>query len=323
MLISIIIPFKNATPWLEETISSILAQDGVDWELICVDDHSTDTGAEIIKQFQDNRIRCIPNEGIGIISALQLGLEHAIGEFITRMDSDDLMPLRRLKMMHDALEDSLEKTIVTGKVKYFTEGELSEGFLNYQNWINERIDKMDHFDHMYRECVVASPNWMVRKKDLLDFTIFDRLIYPEDYDLVFHWFENDFKIKCIQEVTLMWRDHPTRTSKNYEIYNQTSLFRLKVNWFIKMHPISTIGLLGAGTKGKLTAKLLNINNRIFGWYDLNYENFNVPIMDETIQNYESIHEDQLLISIYPRQQLYLLKFLEEKGYSIGRNAWFL
>lgn len=325
MLISIIIPFKNAAPWLEETISSILAQDGVDWELICVDDFSSDDSNNSISQYCniDSRIRLFQNTDPGIISALQLGLSHAKGEFITRMDADDLMPEGRLRKMHDALVDSDPKTVVTGKVKYFSEGELSEGFVTYQNWVNERIDKLDHYDHIYRECVVASPNWMVRKKDLIDYSIFDQLQYPEDYDLVFHWFENDFKIKSLTDVTLLWRDHPTRTSKNSETYNQSALFRLKIDWFLKIHPSASIALFGAGTKGKITVKLLQSQNRSFEWYDLKFENFNVPVLDKTILNYNSIHEDQLLISIYPKQQDALLKFIAEKGYTIGKNAWFL
>lgn len=323
MLISIIIPFKNAAPWLDETISSILEQNVV-WELICVDDHSTDNGSGIIERFNDPRITVISNEGKGIVSALQLALRLSTGEFITRMDADDIMPKGRLSLMYDALVDSPLKTVVTGKVKYFAEGKLSEGFLKYEQWINDRIDKQDHYKHMYRECVVASPNWMVRKGDLVESGIFEKLEYPEDYDLVFHWFENGFKIQGIDEVTLLWRDHPTRTSKNSEVYNQRALFSLKLKWFNKLlEKNHSIGLLGAGTKGKMTAEILKSHNLKFGWYDLNHGNFNAPINGEMINDYNLINEDQLLISIYPKNQDALLKFIKDKGYTIGVNAWFL
>lgn len=323
MKISIIIPFKNAAPWLEETISSIQKQKAV-WELICVDDHSTDNGREVIERFKDSRIRVISNRGTGIIAALQLGLELTTGDFITRMDADDVMTDERLTFMHDTLVNSPAKTVVTGKVKYFSEGTLSEGFSKYEQWINERIDKDDHYDHIYRECVVASPNWMVRKNDLIEAGIFEKLKYPEDYDLVFHWFEKGFKIKSLQDVTLMWRDHLKRTSKNSEVYNQRALFTLKINWFIKLHSQGqTIGILGAGTKGKMASEILNSHDQSFGWYDLNHNNFNSPVNGQMIKDYNLIHEDQLLISIYPKQRDSLLKFIESKGYTIGVNAWFL
>jgi glycosyltransferase involved in cell wall biosynthesis len=326
MKISILLPFKNAAPWLEETISSIVDQGYTDWELICIDDHSVDDSNIAILQYCniDSRIRLIQNSGKGIISALQLGLNSSTGDFITRMDADDIMPEGRLQLMHDELVSSLEKTVVTGKVKYFAEGQLSEGFLNYELWVNERIDQLDHYDHIYRECVVASPNWMVRKQDLLDAEIFSKLIYPEDYDLVFHWYQNDFKIRSIPQVTLLWRDHPTRTSKNSDVYNQQALFKLKIDWFNKLRNKElSIAVLGAGTKGKLTTELLQFHNVLFGWYDLNHENFNAPVLGKSINDYNLIHEDLLLISIYPKQKDQLIKFIESKGYSIGSNAWFL
>ena len=256
MKISIILPFKNAEPWLKETIASIVEQTFTDWELICINDHSTDKGAQVIQAFKDSRIQVVQNDRIGIIKALQLGLKTSRGMFISRMDADDLMPLNRLQQMYDRIINTPKKTIVTGKVKYFAEGKLSDGFLNYQNWVNERIDNDDHYKHIFRECVVASPNWIARKQDLIDYSLFDKLNYPEDYDLVFHWFKNGFVIESLSDVTLLWRDHPTRTSKNSETYNQEALFRLKIDWFVQtMNTTKSLALLGAGTKGKLSMEL--------------------------------------------------------------------
>ncbi|MFT6982977.1 MAG: glycosyltransferase involved in cell wall biosynthesis [Crocinitomicaceae bacterium] len=324
MKISILLPFKNAEPWLKETIASIVEQIFTDWELVCINDHSTDNGTEIIRDFKDSRIQVIQNDGIGIIAALQLGLKSSQGEFITRMDADDLMPLNRLQIMHDRLIHTPKKTIVTGKVKYFAEGKLSDGFLNYQNWVNNRIDNQDHYKHIYRECVVASPNWMARKQDLIDYDLFDKLNYPEDYDLVFQWFENNFVIESLSDVTLLWRDHPTRTSKNSDTYNQEALFRLKINWFVRLlDKDKSLALLGAGTKGKLSMELLQSQKVQATWYDLNYKNYKAPLFGAAIQDYNQINEDLLLISIYPKNQTDLLKFMEAKGYTIGENAWFL
>lgn len=324
MKISIILPFKNAEPWLKETIASIVEQTFTDWELICINDHSTDKGAQVIQAFKDSRIQVVQNDRIGIIKALQLGLKTSRGMFISRMDADDLMPLNRLQQMYDRIINTPKKTIVTGKVKYFAEGKLSDGFLNYQNWVNERIDNDDHYKHIFRECVVASPNWIARKQDLIDYSLFDKLNYPEDYDLVFHWFKNGFVIESLSDVTLLWRDHPTRTSKNSETYNQEALFRLKIDWFVQtMNTTKSLALLGAGTKGKLSMELLQSRKIKATWYDLNYKKFNVPILGETIQDYSQINEDLLLIAIYPKDQTELIKFIEAKGYSIGKNAWFL
>ncbi|MDX2360374.1 MAG: glycosyltransferase family 2 protein [Crocinitomicaceae bacterium] len=324
MLITILMPFKNAAPWISETVDSILSQSFHDWELICIDDHSIDNGAEIIRTIDDSRIRVLENSGDGIITALQLGLSEAQGEYITRMDADDLMTPNRLELMLEKMYDAKEKTIVTGKVKYISEGELSEGFLKYEHWINERIEKNDYFDHIYRECVVASPNWLARREDLIQDRIFEDLHYPEDYDMVFQWMKNHYSIKAVDEVTLLWRDHPNRTSKNSDVYNQQALFRLKLDWFLQLNDLSTnsLAIFGAGTKGKITARYLQEHSVKFNWYDVNHSNYSTLDGIE-IQNPENTTESIVLICVYPDNREALENMLESKGYIIGKNAWYL
>ena len=322
-LISIIIPFKDASQWISKTIESIQLQSG-NWELICVNDHSTDGGEVEILKFQDTRIRVVKNEGTGIISALQTGLKHVNGSYLTRMDADDIMPKGRLLTMAELLSKSPPKTIVTGKVNYFSTGELSVGFANYEIWINERTDNNDFYKHIFRECPVASPNWMGRTEEFKTFDFFSQLKYPEDYDLVFRWLLNQFTIQVVRETTLLWRDHPKRISKNSNAYNQENLFKLKLGWFNFLHPKpKSIALLGAGTKGKIAAKILLKNSRVMNWYDLNYSNFNTPVYNQQINNYNLISEDLLLIAIYPEKREELEAFIRSKGYVLGTNAWYL
>lgn len=326
MQISIIMPVFNAEKWISDTISSILAQSFSDWELICIDDFSADESAKMIASYQDidPRIRLISNTKKGIIPALQLGLNISKGEFVTRMDADDLMPPNRLQMMHDALLNSAPKTIVTGKVEYFSEDSVSEGYVRYQSWLNERVANNDHFDHIYRECVIASPNWLTRTEELRAFNIFDNLQYPEDYDMVFHWKAHQFSITSLNEVTLLWREHPERTSRNSEVYDQKSFFDLKLSWFLKLHSTNApIGILGAGTKGKITAEFFIEKGIPFNWYDFNSQKYPAPLLGQSIHSYTELHETQVLIAIYPKDLDGLNAFLEEKGYEVGRNAWFL
>lgn len=326
MQISIIMPVYNAEKWIVETISSIQSQSFTDWELICIDDFSTDESMRRIAEFQkhDARIRSVSTKIKGIIPALQLGLQLSTGEYITRMDADDLMPPNRLQTMHDALLHADSKTIVTGKVKYFSEALVSEGYQRYEHWLNERVTHLDHFDHIYRECVIASPNWLARTAELRSDAIFEQLKYPEDYDMMFHWKANNYKITAISEVTLLWREHPERTSRNSEVYDQASFFALKLDWFLTLNATSAeLAVLGAGAKGKITAKFLNDREIPFNWYDFKAENYPAPLFGKNIQTYEDLNESHLLIAIYPKNLKDLATFLSEKGYVIGRNAWFL
>jgi hypothetical protein len=247
------------------------------------------------------------------------------------MDADDLMPEGRLELMVNTLKSLPNKTVVTGKVKYFSQGDgvrephpsISDGYLAYEAWLNERIENSDHYDHIYRECVVASPNWMTRTEDIREFDIFSKLTYPEDYDMTFRWMENGFTIHSINEITLLWREHPDRTSRNSEVYDQASFFELKLNWFCQLHDTSSIAILGAGPKGKLTAQHL-INAGInFTWHDLEWEKYGAPIFGKRIQHFELLQAQKLLIAVFPNNKKPLLDFITEKGFEIGRNAWFL
>ncbi|MDG1334382.1 MAG: glycosyltransferase family A protein [Crocinitomicaceae bacterium] len=324
-MISILLPFRNAARWIQETVQSIQEQSYADWELIAVDDFSTDSSNSILEELakKDARIQIHSNTEKGIIPALQVGLSKANGEFLTRMDADDIMPEDRLQIMVDRLKSLPAKSIVTGKVKHFSNKPVSDGYLNYDAWLNKRVEKEDYFDHMYRECVVASPNWLARTDDIKNSAIFEKLEYPEDYDMTFHWMQNGFTIQGVNETTLLWREHPHRTSKNSDIYNQKALFQLKLNWFCKLHNTDSLAVLGAGTKGKITAEFLSKRNIDFGWYDLEWKKYGAPIFNKEIQDFELLVGAKLLIAIYPKNKKPLLDFLTEKGFEIGRNAWFL
>jgi glycosyltransferase involved in cell wall biosynthesis len=322
--ISIIMPVRNAGKWIKETISSVQSQSYQDWELLCIDDHSSDNSKEIVKRFSesDSRVISYLNPGEGIISSLQFGLEKSKGEFITRMDSDDLMPEDRLQTLFDTISQAEIKTIVTGKVQYFSTEEVSEGYLRYQNWLNQRIEKKDHWKQIFRECVVASPNWITRKSDLINYKIFQNMEYPEDYSMCFLWMKHGFNVEGIEAITLRWREHPDRTSRNSDIYQQDSFFKLKLNWFDKLHPDGSIAILGAGPKGKIAVRRFQENRKI-NWYDLKHLQYNTHVEGLEILNYNKITEDLLLIAIHPEMRDELEKFLEDKGYSIGNNAWYL
>jgi glycosyltransferase involved in cell wall biosynthesis len=326
MKVSILLPYYNAAPWIAETIGSIQGQSMSDWELICINDFSNDITESIVLELakSDPRIKAFHNSSKGIIPALQLALSKASAPYITRIDADDLMTPNRLKLMSEILDLATERTIVTGKVQYFSENGVSKGFLRYEQWINERIDQQDHYQQLYRECVIASPNWMAQRKEIVDLALFDALRYPEDYDLVFQWFANDFHIECVHEVTLHWRDHPTRTSRTSTNYAQAALFKLKIDWFIRLHGKGkSIGILGAGTKGKLTTDYLASQDRYFGWYDFQFDKFKGKQGATEILDYRLISEEALLICIYPPNIDELEAFLNSKGYFIGQNAWYL
>lgn len=92
MLISVVITSYNYEKYLKDTINSVLSQTYSDWEMIVVDDASTDSSVEIIKEFtqKDKRIKLIVNDkNLGLKQTLKRGLEAASGEWIAILESDD------------------------------------------------------------------------------------------------------------------------------------------------------------------------------------------------------------------------------------------
>lgn len=104
--ISVVMPVFNAGKYLTEAIESILVQTFPDFELIIIDDGSTDDSADIIRSFagQDKRIKPIFTAHAGIVSALKTGLETASGKYVARMDADDVSLPERFQLQHDFME---------------------------------------------------------------------------------------------------------------------------------------------------------------------------------------------------------------------------
>ena len=102
----ILMPVYNAKAYLDLAMSSILGQTWRDFELICIDDGSTDQSLQMLRDFEcrDPRIRVISRPNTGIVGALNDGLAVAKGEFIARMDADDIAFLSRLERQVEFLQ---------------------------------------------------------------------------------------------------------------------------------------------------------------------------------------------------------------------------
>jgi len=97
-MISVIMPVYNADKYLQESIESVLAQSYENYEFIIIDDGSTDRSMDIIKKFKDSRIKCVSNEkNSGIVYTLNKGLSISNGEFIARIDADDICCIDRFE----------------------------------------------------------------------------------------------------------------------------------------------------------------------------------------------------------------------------------
>lgn len=287
-------PVKNAGPFLKECVDSILSQTESNWELIAVNDGSTDDSYSILEAYsqKDPRIHVLDNPGDGIIEALRTAYSNSSGDFITRMDADDLMFTNKLEVLKRNIETNGLGSLAVGKVKYFSDDELRGGYIYYENWLNGLTEKGTNYTEVYRECVIPSPCWMVYRSDLDKCKAFEPNIYPEDYDLCFRFKEAGLKPIPCSDVLHHWRDHSTRTSRNDPNYADNRFLDLKLKWFLELDYDSTKTLVvwGAASKGKELAKGLIKANIPFEWTCNNPNKIGKHVYEKHIKNVDSIRE---------------------------------
>lgn len=268
-LVSILIPFKNTGTYLNPCLTSILNQSYSNWELLIVDDGSTDDSYNIVNTFaiKDERIQLFKNTGHGIIDALHLAFSKSSGELITRMDSDDIMQPNKIEVLAHNLLAHGKKHVAVGLVKYFSEDGIKDGFKNYEIWLNGLTEKGHNFSEIYKECVIPSPCWMVYRSDLIACGAFTPNLYPEDYDLAFRFYKHGFTCIPCNEVLHQWRDYQTRASRTHVHYAENHFIDIKLKYFLELDykTDKTLVIWGAGKKGKTIAKKLIEKQIKFEW----------------------------------------------------------
>jgi glycosyltransferase involved in cell wall biosynthesis len=114
MLITVLMPMRNAQRYVRQAIESVLSQADVELEVLVIDDGSTDQSAEIVSRIEDPRVRMVPGPCGGISVALNHGLELARGEYIVRCDADDVYPPDRLAWQAKFLQENPDYAGVCG-----------------------------------------------------------------------------------------------------------------------------------------------------------------------------------------------------------------
>ena len=118
--ISIGMPVRNSASTVARTIRSVLAQSFSDWELIVIDDGSTDGTVNVVRQFADRRIRLVAgDENRGLPARLNEAIRLSASEVLARMDGDDVMYPERLRLQYEFLRENQEVDLVGGSIMVF------------------------------------------------------------------------------------------------------------------------------------------------------------------------------------------------------------
>ena len=202
--ISVIMPVYNAKKeWLKEAIESILNQTYQDFEFIIVDDGSDEPIDEVVSLFDDNRLILLQEkENCGVANALNDGLKLAKGEFIARMDADDISFPERFEKQIAYLEANQNISVVGTCYETFPKKSVV------------KLPITPKYLDLLGECCIAHPSVMFRKKDFDKFDLkYDPNYKCEDYEL---WSRaiRVLEFVNLQEVLLKYRLHETNCS-NY------------------------------------------------------------------------------------------------------------
>lgn len=118
MLVSVIMPVYNAEAYLEEAIQSLIEQTYSNWELIAVNDGSTDASLDILRSYKDSRIKIFERANGGQCVATNTGLEHITGDYILFFDADDLMDVNKIEKQVASLAGT-DNCVSVGKWGFF------------------------------------------------------------------------------------------------------------------------------------------------------------------------------------------------------------
>lgn len=219
ILISVLIPVYNSRKTIRETIDSVLGQTFPEFELLLMDDGSTDDSAEIIQSYTDSRIRYIPCSH-HFVETLNRGIDTTQGKYIALLDHDDLMLPHRLKVQYEFMEKHPDVIACGGYMHAF-------GMYSYL--MKESLEYADiATDAIYR-CPMLNPTGFIRRSVLQS----HNLRYSDGYS-----FAADFKLWTdliqvgkvvnIPEVLTLYRTYPEQTSLKYLSESQEGADKIRM-----------------------------------------------------------------------------------------------
>jgi glycosyltransferase involved in cell wall biosynthesis len=261
-LVSIITPVYNGEQYLLETIESALAQTYKNFELLIVNDGSTDNSAAIIKPFlKDSRVIYIEQKNAGVAAARNTAIKQARGKYIGFLDQDDLWLSNKLEVQIAVLEQDESIALVHSR----------------QDFIDSQGNKIDYdwvtgvsgycFEDMFKKNRIAVLTVLIRKTIFDEIGLFnEKFSGADDYHM---WLRVTIKhpISYIDQALAFYRFHDSNWSKNS--FRMTAIDVKVIDTILFEYP-QALKLAGKQT---VRARLYTLNHQLGGWYswfDQNY-----------------------------------------------------
>lgn len=233
--LSILLPFRNAAPTLYAAIDSIAQQSFTDWELLLIDNASSETSSSIAHEWsqRDPRIRVIHEPTVGIAHALCTGLAQAQAPLIARMDADDISHSERLARQVAYMHKHPEIGVLGTRTRFQTTVEKSSGMQWFVQWQNAILSPHDHYVKRFVDAPLAHPTVMFRRELVDRFGAYDPGPLPEDHELWLRWMHHGVRFAKLPDELLTWNDHADRLSRTHPNYSVEAFFSTKAKWIAK------------------------------------------------------------------------------------------
>ena len=258
--ISIVLPVYNAASFLPQCLASIARQTYGDYEVVAVDDGSTDRSAAILEESatRDDRVLVFKRPHQGLVATLNYALARSRSEFIARMDADDISHPRRLELQLVALRQPGGPDVVSSLVTHFPRRTLGEGFRIYEEWLNSLVTHQDIYRERFIESPLPHPSISMRREDLVAVGGYRDEGWPEDYDLWLRLAAAGKTFAKVPRVLYLWRHHGNRLTCTDSRYSVERFITCKAH-HLAQGPLAdgvAVVVWGAGQTGRRLSKHL-------------------------------------------------------------------
>ncbi|MCP5113700.1 MAG: glycosyltransferase [bacterium] len=273
---SVVIPAHNERDLLPRALESVLRQSETAIEVIVVDDGSTDGTGELLEQLarRDSRVRPIRQPHSGIVAALNRGLAEARGDYIARMDADDVSRPDRLRRQADFLDQHPEIGLVSCGVEYLGDAGSNRGLALFVDWTNSLLTSEDIDLYRFVESPLIHPSVMFRKELPDQFGVYRDGDFPEDYELWLRWLAAGVRMAKLNDVLIEWHERPGRLTRTDPRYSVEAFYRTKApyleRWLARHNPHHpNVIIWGAGRTSRQRQRYLtDLGIRVEAYVDI-------------------------------------------------------
>lgn len=260
-MISVLLPCYNAEASLAACLESLLAQIWTDFEIVAVNDGSTDGTLELLYRYArlDRRLRVFDRAHQGVVQAVNFGLGQCRAEYVARMDSDDVCLPERLALQKAHLDRHPQVGLVGGRVRFGGDATAGKGYKAYVDWTNTLVGAQDISLARFVESPYANPSIMFRKELVSRCGPFYDGPFPEDYELLLRWMEAGVVMDKVPEEVLIWNDPPTRLTRTDPRYAPDAFYRVKAGYLARWllsRSIARVSVIGGGRITRQRALML-------------------------------------------------------------------